>query len=133
MNNPQVSYLLARLPIAVSMLGHGLARMPKLDKFSGWMVGEFSQSVFPQGMVHAFAYLLPFAELLVGVLLLIGLFTRYAIVGGAVIMLMLIFGSSTIEQWNNVFIQMLYGLYFAVLYYFLPYNSYAIDSTLRKH
>ncbi|MCC8409968.1 DoxX family protein [Mucilaginibacter sp. UR6-1] len=127
MNNPQISYLLARLPIAVSMLGHGLVRIPKLDKFSGWMMSEFSKSVLPQNAVKAFAYVLPFAELLIGALLVIGLFTRYTLIAGVVVMLLLIFGSSMIEQWNNVFIQMMYGVYFALLYHFVNYNSYAAD------
>jgi thiosulfate dehydrogenase [quinone] large subunit len=45
-------------------------------------------------------------------------------------MLALIFGSSLLEQWENVFSQIIYGAYFALLYYFTPYNRYAIDRLL---
>ena len=41
MKNASAAYLLARLPIAMSMFGHGLVRIPKLEKFSAGMVKEF--------------------------------------------------------------------------------------------
>src|SRR5437879_7066494 len=116
--NPGRTYLLARLPIAVSMLGHGLDRIPKLQTFSNHLIGQFNNSILPEILVIPFSYALPFLELLTGVLLILGLFTRYACVLGVLIMLTLIFGSCLIEQWDNVFSQIIYGAYFAMLYYF---------------
>jgi thiosulfate dehydrogenase [quinone] large subunit len=130
--NPGRTYLLARLPIAVSMFGHGLDRIPKLQGFSNHLVEQFSKSMLPAPLVTPFSYILPFAELLTGVLLILGLFTRYACVLGVLIMLVLIFGSCMIEQWDNVFSQIIYGAYFALLYYFAFYNRYSFDRLVTR-
>jgi thiosulfate dehydrogenase [quinone] large subunit len=66
--NPGRTYLMARLPIAVSMLGHGLTRIPKLQIFSDHMVEQFSKSMIPVKLVAPFSTALPFAELLIGTL-----------------------------------------------------------------
>jgi thiosulfate dehydrogenase [quinone] large subunit len=131
-NNPNTTYLLARLPIAVSMFGHGLERIPKLQGFSSHLVGQFSKSILPAALVTPFSYVLPFLELLTGVLLILGLFTRFSCILGVLIMLALIFGSSMIEQWENVFTQIIYGAYFALLYYFAVYNRYSIDGWMHQ-
>lgn len=133
MKNSYSGYLLGRLPIAFSMLGHGIIRLPKMNEFSDWMVGVFEKSIIPSSVVMPFSYALPILELNVGFLLLIGLFTRQAIVLGSLIMLALIFGSCMLEDWQNVFVQMIYGAYFAVLLCFeKKYNRYALDGLLFR-
>ena len=131
-NNPNTAYLLARPPVATSMFGHGLERIPKLQGFSCHLVDQFSKSVLPVALVRPFSYVLPFFELLTGLLLILGLFTRVGCILGVVIMLTLIFGSSMIEQWENVFTQIIYGAYFALLYYFAVYNRYSIDGLMHE-
>jgi thiosulfate dehydrogenase (quinone) large subunit len=130
--NPGRTYLMARMPVAVSMLGHGLDRIPKLQGFSDHMVDQFSKSIIPVKVVAEFSTALPFVELGVGVLLILGLFTRFSCVLGLLLMLALIFGSTMIEQWDNVFIQIMYGLYFTMLYYYAFYNRYSFDRLLSR-
>ena len=132
MKKEHYTYLLARLPMGLSFFGHGLIRITKLNEFSDGMVKQFSKSVLPEGFVSAFGHALPFLEFITGLLILLGLFTRFGIVLGAAIILALIFGSSIIEQWNAVFTQLLYGAYFALLYYFEPCNRYSIDGLRNK-
>jgi thiosulfate dehydrogenase [quinone] large subunit len=131
-NNPNTTYLLARLPIAVSMFGHGLERIPKLHGFSNHLADQFSKSILPDAMVTPFSYILPFLELLTGLFLILGLLTRFTCILGVFIMLALIFGSSLIEQWANVFTQIIYGGYFALLYYFAVYNRYSVDGWMHR-
>lgn len=69
-----IVFLLLRLGIGISMFGHGLVRLPKLNAFSQWMVGSFAKSMLPAELVRPFSMVLPFAELAIGFLLLIGLF-----------------------------------------------------------
>lgn len=78
----KTAYLLLRLAIGASMFGHGLVRLPKLNAFSDWMVGSFEKSILPQALVVPFSYVLPIAEFTVGLLLILGLFTRQALIGG---------------------------------------------------
>ncbi len=134
MKNAAFSYLLARLPLGMSMFGHGLLRLPKLTQFSEGMAESFKATWLPQALVQQFAYFLPYLELNIGALLLIGLFTRAVSTVGVLLMVALIFGSSLQENWNAVATQMFYGVYFALLYAFEhKYNRYSIDSGIRGH
>jgi thiosulfate dehydrogenase [quinone] large subunit len=132
MKKERITYLLGRLPIAMSMFGHGLERLPKLSSFSGHMVQQFSKSILPLGLVELFGNVLPFLELLTGILLILGLYTRFATILGVMLMLALIFGSSMIEQWENAFTQIVYGVCFAFIYYFDQYNYYSVDQLLKR-
>lgn len=133
MKKAQYTYLLARLPIGMSLFGHGFERLPKLTAFVNHMATPFEKSILPMSLVTPFGYVLPFLELLTGILMLLGLFTRFAIVLGVIVMLALIFGSCMIEQWNNVFSQIIYGAYLALLYYFADHNILAIDNIINKN
>jgi thiosulfate dehydrogenase [quinone] large subunit len=131
MKKEQYTYLLARLPIGLSFFGHGLIRFTKLEAFSSGMVKLFSKSLMPGGLVSAFGHVLPFLEFITGLLILLGFFTRFALVLSVVIILALIFGSCMLEQWEWVFTQVVYGAYLAVLYYYTHYNRISIDGLMK--
>jgi thiosulfate dehydrogenase [quinone] large subunit len=114
------SYLLTRLAIGMSFFGHGLVRMPKLSGFSKWMVGQFQKSYVPEALIVPFSYILPFAELIVGVLLLVGLFTRQAAIAGAIVMILLIFGTTSIENWEAIPVQLIHVAFLVVVVQFMP-------------
>lgn len=131
MKNEEFGYLLARLSIGMSFFGHGLIRLPELDSYSDAVAYSFRKSVLPGSLVHDLAYIFPLLALLIGILLLIGLFTRFAIFTGVILMLILIIGSSLIGRWDNVFIHMVYGAYLAALYWYLVYNRVSLDRSFR--
>ncbi len=133
MSSSAKAFLLLRLAIGTSFFGHGLVRLPKLDKFAHGMIAQFQHSILPEAIVTAFAYALPFAEFIIGLLVLLGLFTRQSLVAGAIVMLLLIFGTTTIEGWNNLDTQLIHLLFFAGLLPFVDqYNTYALDKVIRK-
>ncbi len=128
-----MSFFLARLAIGVSLLGHGLVRLPKLSGFSAWMVDKFKNSLLPEALVIPFSYALPIAELLTGVLIVLGLFTRLALTAGSWIMIMLIFGSSMVEDWGAIPSQLIHVAFLTVLLVFEhSHNAYALDKINRK-
>lgn len=124
-------YLLLRLLLGMSFFGHGLVRLPKLEKFNGRMVQSFEKSMLPPALVTPFSYVLPFAELITGILLLIGLFTRSSLVAAVVIMLMLIFGSSMIEEWSAVPSQLIHGVIAVYLLNYIETNTISTDYKLK--
>ena len=126
------SFLLLRLSIAVSMFGHGLVRLPKLPAFSNWMVGSFENSILPKIIVTPFSYILPIAEFVIGLLLLLGLFTKPALIAGGAVMLVLLFGTCVIENCEAIPSQLLHIAFFALLLHFADYNSLAVDSLIKK-
>jgi thiosulfate dehydrogenase [quinone] large subunit len=133
MSTFKTSFLLARLAVGTSLFGHGLVRLPKLDKFSHGMAGAFQHSILPGSLVLVFGYTLPFAEFLIGLLLLVGWFTRGALVAGAVLMILLIFGTTTIEQWDAIPSQLFHIVFLlGLLIYVDRYDSYSLDLAMRR-
>jgi thiosulfate dehydrogenase [quinone] large subunit len=126
------SFLLLRLAVGTSMLGHGLARLPKLHAFSGWMVGTFAKSMLSQALVVPFSYILPIAEFTIGLLLVTGLFTRQALIGGSMVMIMLIFGTCMIEDWAVMPSQFIHIAFFTLLLQFTARNTWAIDKLFTQ-
>ena len=130
MNNLQsarIAYILARVPIALSFIGHGLVRIPEINQFSNGMIQNFSDTVLPLIIVQPFSIILPFLELFLGLFLLIGLKMRVTTITGVTLISVLILGSSIQENWSAVAIQMFYGLYLAILYMFADYYKSLIE------
>ena len=123
-----VGYALLRTAVGMSMFGHGLIRVANLHTFRDHMVGEFAQSPLPGFLVSLFGYALPFAELLIGASLLVGAFTRIALVLGGTLMIVLVFGSSMVEHWGLIAQQLGYAALFAALLAFLSHNRYSVDA-----
>ena len=84
-------FFFLRLPIAVSLLGHGLVRLPKLEAFTNWLVTTMEKSVIPDFLIVPFGYFLPIAEFLIGLSLLIGFKMKYSLFAGLALMSVLIF------------------------------------------
>ncbi|RAJ00430.1 thiosulfate dehydrogenase [quinone] large subunit [Chitinophaga skermanii] len=127
------TFLLLRLAIGASMLGHGVVRLPKLAAFSNWMVTSFQQSMLPKALVLPFSYVLPIAEFLVGLLVVLGLFTKSALVAGGVVMILLIAGTTLIENWEALGSQLIHVAFFAILVqYVQTANLYSLDQLFKK-
>jgi len=130
MKKNQLLYFLLRLPIAMSLLGHGLVRLPKLTTFSNWMVETMEKSFLPKVLIIPFSYALPILEAIIGLLLFIGFKTKYTIYGGLALMSILILGSSSIENWGAIEAQLLHSFYLFALLYVLEKNSFKIKEIL---
>ncbi len=128
-----IAFLLARITIATSFLGHGFIRLPKLQDFSNWMTGRFSASILPEAVVLPFSYILPFAEFVIGILLLAGLFTRGSLIAGTLLMIVLIFGSSVLEDWAAIPSQLIHAAFCIVLLvYVKEFNIYSLDKKFNR-
>ncbi|MBC9933855.1 DoxX family membrane protein [Chitinophaga qingshengii] len=132
MENNTIAFALLRMAVAASMFGHGLVRLPKLSGFSQWMVTSFEKSMLPRTLVLPFSYVLPIAEFAIGLLLILGLFTRPALIAGGIVMMMLIFGTTLIEDWHSLGSQLIHAAFFGVLLAFIQYNGYALDRLISK-
>jgi thiosulfate dehydrogenase [quinone] large subunit len=64
------------------------------------MVSSFEKSMLPSVLVTPFSYILPIVEFVIGPLLVIGLFTRVSLIAGGFTMVILIFGSAMVENWE---------------------------------
>jgi len=114
------------------MFGHGLVRLPKLSGFSNWMVTSFEKSMLSAAMVRPFSYALPLAEFAIGLLLIVGLFTRPALIAGSIVMIMLILGTTLIENWEALPSQLIHVVFFTALLHYAASNTYALDNAFLK-
>ncbi|HBR12341.1 MAG TPA: DoxX family protein [Chryseobacterium sp.] len=115
-----------RLPIAISLFGQGLVRLPKLEMFSGWMLKTMETSMIPTFLLVPFSYILPILEFLIGLRLMIGYQSRWALYAGLTLMSVLIFGSCSIANWNAIEAQLIHAAYlFGLLWFFQKYGDKA--------
>ncbi len=122
-----LAYLLMRLVIGASLFGHGLVRMPKLGAFHAHLMHDFRTSMLPAILVSPLGYALPFVELAVGALLLAGALTRAAAAASILVMIVLVFGSTTIEHFNVIGEQLIHAALLGALLMFRRHNVYSVD------
>ena len=117
-------FFFLRLPVAISLAGHGLVRLPKLQTFTEGMVKSMEKSAIPEALITPFGYVLPFLEAIIGISLLVGFKPKLTMYSAIALMSILILGSSSIENWSAIEAQLLHCLYlFALLWFYLKYSS----------
>jgi thiosulfate dehydrogenase [quinone] large subunit len=128
----EIGYSILRFTLGINILLHGLTPLTNLDSFVAGLLQSFAKTPLPPTGVHLFALTVPFAQAIVGLLLTLGLLTRFALIGGGLVMTALVFGTALRGDGPGVGIQMLY----AVIYYLLlagrAFNRFSIDQ-LRQN
>ena len=112
------AYILLRAFTGLDFFGHGFARIftgSHLSGFAHTMSQGMSTSPLPPSLTLAAGYAIPIVEVIVGTLLLLGLFTRFALTFAFLLMFVLMFGVTMKQDWNAAGQQMLYGLILAIL------------------
>lgn len=127
-----VAFLVLRVAVGLSLTGHGLVRIPKLGAFRDSMSEQFTSSIIPADLVSLAASALPIAELIVGVMIILGVATFIGLIGGSVLMISLIFGSTTIEDWPAIGDQLLHTFPLVALLASSRFNAYSVDHLLLQ-
>ena len=70
------------------------------------------------------------AELVLGVLTTLGLFTRWALALGGLLIAALVFGTAMRSDWNTVGVQMIYAITYYLLLVNRGYNRFSLDSVI---
>lgn len=122
----ELAHVLARWTLGINFFLHGLVRLPKLSAFVQGLERKFSESLVPEFFVTPIAYAIPFVEVVLGALILLGIFTREALVGSALLMMGLIAGCCLVEDWGAVGTQMVYAAFIAGLIASLDHLKLAI-------
>src|SRR5690606_38647964 len=127
-----MAYLVTRLAIGATLFFHGLVRLPKLTSFVQGTVGSFENSMLPTALVEPFGYVIVFGELITGLLLLIGWYTRIAATAAGMLMVLLIVGTCLIENWGALPSQLIHTAFLIVVIQFEASNTVAVDRVLQK-
>lgn len=126
LSGSQLSRLVVRLGLGINMLMHGLVRMPKLPAFVAKSSAGFTGTLLPEFLTTGFLYVLPFAELTCGLLILLGgQFSKWGYALGGLIIAALLFGTTLKEDWSTAGTQTIYVIAFA-------YALRNLDSSRRR-
>jgi thiosulfate dehydrogenase (quinone) large subunit len=129
----QLAFAVFRLTLGINIFALGASRIfgAGAVAFASAEVVQFNKTALPAGMVRMFFLVVPFAELALGTLTTLGLFTRWALTLGGLLIAILVYGTVTRGDWNTVTVEMLY----AVTYYLLLVsrsgnNRFSLDAVL---
>ena len=130
----QLAYAIFRVTLGINILIHGLGRIlgPGAREFAAKTGAEFGGTPLPAGLVHLFLVVLPFAEATVGALVTLGLFTRWALAVGGLMITALVFGTALRSEWNTVGIQMIYAIVYYLLLANRRYDRFSLDGLVWK-
>lgn len=124
-----LAYLFLRATVGVNILIHGVARLVSgPGAFASVLVQGFRSTPLPSSLVAGFASVLPWVEAAVGLFVLIGLFSRVALSAGALLILVLTFGSTMRQDWESAGLQLIYASVYTGLLAFRRYNTLSIDA-----
>jgi len=132
-NDKSLAYALLRIAFGVNFTGHGLIRIYNgVGPFAATTAEHLAKSPLPHGVTLAFIYAIPFLEAVLGLTLILGVFTRIALVSGAVFMMALTIGVTSNQQWDVASQQLIYSAIFFLLLYLIEHNALALDNYLRR-
>ncbi|BDM83347.1 DoxX family protein [Acaryochloris marina] len=127
-----ISYVLLRLLIGVNFLNHGLTRIGNIPGFVESMVKAMENSYFPEPLVRINAFLVPVIELIVGVLIILGWQTRIALTITSGLMVILMLGVTSVQNWQTAGDQLVYGVILFILLACRNFNTVSVDYWLKR-
>jgi thiosulfate dehydrogenase [quinone] large subunit len=133
-NDERLAYVLLRVVVGANLMMHGISRMiGGPGEFAAKLVMQFEHAPLPAWSVWAFGLVLPAIEGGLGLLLLIGLRTRAALIAASLLIMVLTFGSSLLQNWTAAGIQLTYAAVYAALLFLHRYNNWSIDAWLSRN
>lgn len=123
-----LAYALLRVTFGLVFLVYGLQKLANGHAaFAAALASQFAKSPLPQGLVRAFGHVLPFAETILGALVLLGVLTVPALVLVALLMIALTFGVATTGQAQIVANNLIYALICFALLFAAEHNRLALE------
>lgn len=128
-----LGYALLRLTLGLNFLFHSFSRWHDGGKFVEGVVAGFAHTPLPGWSVRAFAAIIPYWEPLVGLLLVLGLWTRSALAAGALLIALLTAGTALRAEYPVLSEQLVYALGFFVLLLFRArHDRVGLDGWLSR-
>jgi len=109
---------LGRWVLGILFLFAGIAKLGNVSGFAEGLLKQFEKTFLPPILVSIFGHVLPFLEITLGVLLLLGLFRNVALFATGVLLILLTFGQIVQGQPQVIFFNTSY-VFMAALLLFL--------------
>ncbi|HEV7969196.1 MAG TPA: DoxX family protein [Candidatus Acidoferrales bacterium] len=125
-----IAYAILRLAFGANILLHGLSRILNgRAAFLAYLTHYFEHAhLIPSGMLPVFAAVLPWVETTLGVLLILGLFSRMTLIVGALVMTVLVIGTNLAQDWLVAGLQLPYCFIYYYLLIHLEQNRISLDA-----
>ena len=127
-----IAYAILRLSFGANILLHGLSRVLNgRAAFLAYLTHYFEHAhLISPGMLPVFAAVLPWVETTLGLLLMLGLFSRFTLIVGALVMTGLVIGTNLAQDWLVSGLQLPYCFIYYYLLIHLEQNTASLDSLL---
>ena len=123
---------LARLGLGVDIALHGFVRLPDLSGFAAGMQKQFAETFLPGSLVYATGYCIAVGEAVIGTLLVLGLWLRPALTAGSLLMILLLAGTSLLQNWSVAGLQLGYLAFYAAVLATATCDRFSIDGVFRS-
>ncbi len=127
----QMGYALLRFILGINMLTRSLVRLPDVDAFASGMADGFADTFLPAPFVYLFAWIIVITETIVGILLIIGWKTRWALLAMGLLMASLAFGQILQQNFGTVANILIYAIAVSLLLFKSEYDFFGIDKGFR--
>jgi thiosulfate dehydrogenase [quinone] large subunit len=129
----RIAYALLRIVFGVNIFFHGLSRLlGDHAAFLAYLSQQMAKAPLPKSILPPFAAALPWTEAAIGLLLLLGLFTPFALVAGSLEMIVLMAGITLAQNWDVAGIQLIYCAIYFVLLTHRGRNFYSLDTLIAR-
>jgi thiosulfate dehydrogenase [quinone] large subunit len=128
-----IAYTILRLSFGANIMLHGVSRLlAGRPAFFAYLTHYFEHApLVPASLLPAFATVLPWVETTLGLLLMLGLLTRFALIAGSLVLTVLVIGSNLAQDWTVAGLQLIYCFIYYYLLVHREKNRISLDALLR--
>lgn len=129
-----IAYAILRLSFGANIMLHGLSRILNgRPAFLAYLTHYFEHAhLIPSSALPAFGAVLPWVETTLGLLLMLGLFSRFTLIAGALVMTALVFGTNLAQDWLVSGLQLIYCFLYYYLLVHISENRISLDAVMGK-
>ena len=128
-----LAYSILRLTIGLNIAIHATERIADMPAFFAQQMPRFVEGgVLPLWLVEAHLTTLPWVELVVGLLTIVGLFTRQVLTAGGLMIASLTFGLALLGSEGVLVMHLTYVTVYSILLFTIRHNTLSLDTIVRK-
>lgn len=128
------AYTILRVSFGANIMLHGVSRiLMGHAAFLAYLTHYFEHAHgIPMGMLPAFAAVQPWVETVLGLMLLLGLATRFALIAGGIVVLCLVIGTNLAQDWLVSGLQLIYAFLYYYLLAHIGENGISLDAMMKS-
>jgi thiosulfate dehydrogenase [quinone] large subunit len=127
-------YTILRVSFGANIMLHGVSRIfMGHAAFLAYLNHYFEHAHgIPAVMLPAFASVQPWVETALGLLLLLGLATRFALIAGGIVITCLVIGTNLAQDWLVSGLQLIYAFLYYYLLAHIGENRLSLDALFKR-